>query len=594
MKHLYSTSILSLSLLLTLGGCAQTTDNASDTNTTDVTQTDTTGNGGDSSDTTQNDNNISGNETTVNSDTNNSATAVASSAYKVVKRIGEIGNITALTKRGEKLYIGNHDGTLYVYDVSDAPNPQLLSTLKTDDIIEDIAVNVNTIYLANNQKGLIVVDASDSSNLVVTKKLPAGYARAVEVKNGTVYVAGGYQGITVFDTNTLTETATINVEGDFTDSIAIKDNSFAFTSDAYYSYSVITDLSTATKVGQVEKENSFYEAKDDFTFTQDERTLFLADGGSGFDIYDVSKDLSNSENILKYAHVDSPDNQTLTHITLSNNQNYAYVDAYNKGVLVYDITNLSTPKLITIVDLNETQNDNSSAYDSDLSTDGKYLFVSRGVNGFAVVQLPSDNSTIATAPVNYLNLDKWDIYGSAKNENNMLILGDSNGKDVDDLLDGDGNIWNKLADGSTQYDYDALVSKADFTPPLSITLHGTLHGSSFGYNNIGIAPKADNFTNVVGEGLPIGNDLAVFSLNWEMQNILRLSIQGYGYIDTDVSFTTELTGDFKMQWDGSKVSFYYNGTLLSENDLLYDASKTYKVYMKNYESDFEISSITIK
>jgi len=588
MKHLLLKSLVSLPLLFLLNGCSNTTDNSTivipDANITDNNKST------DDNATVIPDTNITDNNGTTNP-TDNNNTKPVTTAYTVVKRIKDIGNISVLTYKDKKVYLGTPEGKLLIYNVNDSTNPQLLSSLQTDDSIEDIAVDGSSIYLANDQEGLVVVDGSDISNPVVAKKIPAGYARGVAIAGGSVYVAGGYRGITVFDIATLTETSVITVEGDFTDSIAIKDN-LAFTSDAYYSYSTVTDITTQNKITQLEKENDYYEARDDFTFTDDKNTLFVADGGFGFDIFNIS----NISSPAKYAHVNGPidTHSIMAHITLSNNQKYAYVDDPSNGVLVYDTTDMHTPTLLTTVDLNETQNDFRGGNDSDISADGKYLFVSKGNDGFLVLALSGDETPLPKSTTNYLNLDKWDVYGSAKNINNQLLLGDGIGKDVDDLLDGDGNLWNKLADGSTQYDYDALVSKADFTPPLTISLHGTLHGSSLGYNNIGIAPKADNFTNVVGEGLPITNDLAVFSLNWETQNILRLSIQGYGYIDTSINFTTELTGDFKIQWDGSKVSFYYNGTLLSENELLYDASKTYKVYMKNYESDFEISSITIE
>ena len=577
MKHLLLTS-LSLSLLLLLSGCSNTDNSSSDGNATVITDTSTTGSGGDTD------------STDTTTETSGSSTEQGTAGYSVVKRIKDIGDVTTLTQKGNRLYLGTSKGKLLIYDVSDATDPHPLSTVETNDTIEDIAIEGSSIYLANNQEGLVVVDGGDIRNPVISKKLSAGYARSVAVANGNVYVAGGHRGISVFDTATLAETAVITVEGDYTDSIAVKDN-LAFTSDAYNSYSVVTDLTTQDKVVQLEKENSFYEARDDFAFSQDKNTLFIADGVSGFDIFNIS----DIKAPFKYVHMDAVDNQSLiTHITLSNNQRYAYVDDLNQGVLVYDITNIYTPKLLTIADLNETQSDAKGGRDSDISEDGQYLFVTRANDGFLVLALSGDDTALPNSTTDYLNLDKWDIYGTAKNVDNQLFLGDSNGKDVNDMFDGDGNLWNKLADGSTQYDYDAVVSKADFTPPLTIMLQGKLHGSAFGYNNIGIAPKAENFTNVIGEGLPIENDIAVFSLNWEKQNILRLYVQGYGYIDTSINFSIDLTGEFQIRWDGKKVSFYYNGTLLSENDLIYDTSKTYKVYMKNYESDFEISRMTIE
>ena len=210
-----------------------------------------------------------------------------------------------------------------------------------------------------------------------------------------------------------------------------------------------------------------------------------------------------------------------------------------------------------------------------------------------------------------LNLEDWNIYGTAKISDDgydkWLMIGDNIGYDPSDS-DNDGNLWNKFADpNSTSYDYDAIVSKNSFIPPLKFYFHGYLGTSYKGYNEAGLAYSNENFTGTPGDGLPIGTKLAYFTLHWENPEVLETGYynsstgnqQNYEesilYNQKDkISSDNNVWGEFEIDWDGKTVKFYRNNQLIREENLLYEQGKKVKVFFRNYENPFGIMSYKIE
>ncbi len=95
---------------------------------------------------------------------------------------------------------------LQVYDLSTAHSPELLGQKEFQHQVANMAVNGDLIYLACNQRGLVIMDVSDpqSPREVATAALPwpqqnFAHSRDVAVKEGFVFVANGGEGVQVFD-----------------------------------------------------------------------------------------------------------------------------------------------------------------------------------------------------------------------------------------------------------------------------------------------------------------------------------------------------------------------------------------------------------
>jgi len=531
-----------------------------------------------------------GDTTPASVDENSSETVVVSTTdevenYLIVKRFSDIGNIKVVNESESKLYVANSEGVVYIYSLDDPSNPTYISSYETNDIVEDIEIYNDKIYIANNQNGLIVLTLNQDNVLVNTATLAmSGYARGVDIYNGVIYVASGYGGINMFNLTTLEKYEPINVDGDYTDSIVIKDN-YAITSDAYSNFTTITNLTTKAKVTELEKTYPFYEARDDISLSSDKNSIFLADGIGGFKIFDIT----NIETPIERSTTQILDKDT-QHITLSKDNSLAFISTLNSGIYIYDVSDSSYPNFVNHIDLNESENQVVGSSDSVLGEDGNYLYIAARNGGLIVLSIPSQTTTTTTTR-SLLDLTNWDTYGSASIVDNNLVVGDSIGYDSDDI-DSDLNMWNLLADGSTQYDYDVLVSKIDLTPPIKLNFTATIRGSQYGYNEIGIGTKSTNFANIVGEGLPLGSK-ATFNMNWEKPNQLELFVKGDGYIDTTFVESSSYSGDFSIYWDGKVVEFYYNNSLVGKEPLVYSEGEEFKIFVKTYETSFDISKISL-
>ena len=499
--------------------------------------------------------------------------------------------VGSLAIRGDILFAGassyeDEKNSVYIIDVTDKYHPVILSTIKPKDLIRSLAVDSNTLYIANNQKGLTVVDISDLKNPIILKSLDSGYGRGVYINGSNVYVASGYDGVNIFDTNTLTKTAHIDVAGSFTDSIAVDPNSGKiYTSDSYGNEVIISDLTSKEEIARLKKSGSHLYDENDMIIKNG--FLYTANGLHGFDIFNLSTNsLVSSTPTLK--------NGSFENIYLSGDNKKAYISAWGLGVAVYDIANKSNPKLLEVI---ETP---GAAKSSVLSKDGKYLFTADHNKGVQIIKLNSVSNPPSSKTVSMMNLSDWDVYGTVTKNANYLIIGDEIGSDPQDL-DQDGNKWNILADKtSTKHDYDAVVSKRSFTPPLKLKFSAILRPTSLGYNLIGLAYKNPNFTGVNGEGLPIIPYLALFAFRWEDNDNLNVytSKEGYkGVFDDDRQISAEnsrLSGNFEIDWDGHTVKYYYNSEKIYEAPLEYDSSKEVKLFSKTYEHEFSISAIEIE
>ena len=514
-------------------------------------------------------------------------------------------NLRSIAQNGNLLFVGDYDGSLFIYDISDEVSPKLLSTFDTGDIIEDIAYYQNGLYLANDQNGLSVIDISNPSSPLLAKKVDAGYGRGIEIYGGFIYLASGYQGICAISLATLDKCNAIEVEGDYTDSIAVYDG-IAYTSDSFFSKVVMTNVTSHEVVGSLQRNEKLYTPRDDVTIAANRDAIFIAEGTSGFSVYSLS-----THNFI--ARIPVPDEKEFfSNITISHNGTKAYVSTYNynKGIEVYDITNLSNITYLgrLVTDVSTTFHAKALAQ-SVLSPSEKYLYVNAWQYGVAIVALDrysdttsanqnsntSSSSSTTSEATSLMDLTLWDSYGTTNYDGSTLIVGDSIGYDANDV-DSDGNSYNQLIDASsTQYDYDMLISKTTYQSPLTLKFTGTIRSTSLGYNFIGFADPADSFSGTAGEGTPITTNRALLGFRWEENGVLNLYVDGHGYITTNVKASSgELSGNFMITYDGSNVSYYYNDTLLSTQSLSIDTQKGIKLYVKTYESAFDFSSMSIQ
>jgi hypothetical protein len=200
-----------------------------------------------------------------------------------------------------------------------------------------------------------------------------------------------------------------------------------------------------------------------------------------------------------------------------------------------------------------------------------------------------------------LNLAEWDVYGSASADTNELIFGDSIGSDPQDQ-DQDGNPENTWMNGSAGAgpgdDYDWIVSKKEFSPPLTLTWSGCFPTTAYGYQYAALARKNPAFTGTAGSGQPVidWNNMQAFQTSWEHAGALLSFTRkaGQNTINT-VSGATPgghgICGEFKIVWENNKATYYFNDAQVDQQDAAYFGPV--RIFFRAYENPFSIDSITV-
>jgi len=294
----------------------------------------------------------------------------------VIATLDNIGDIKAIAVDKERVFIGNYAGMLYIVDVSDKTAPKIIGSMDTGDIIEGVLLDQEQkiLFIANNQKGLSIVDISDANNPLLVKSVASGYARAVTRNDNTVFVASGYDGVNMFNASTYEKVGNIAVEGDYTDSVAVSGD-YMFTSDAMSKNITLSSITTKSKLLDIAKIYSNYEARDDITISAN--TLYVADVDAGLMIFDIS----DNSNISRLSVTAPSEGGYAFNVTLSSDGTKAYLSDSYVGIDIYDITDKTNPIIINTID---TQ---GNAYASVLSEDESYLYVADRTGGLSIIKL---------------------------------------------------------------------------------------------------------------------------------------------------------------------------------------------------------------
>lgn len=101
---------------------------------------------------------------------------------------------------GDYLFAADHgdSGDLFIFDISDPSNAIQLVQFDTEGFVNDIWVDGTgeILYLADNEKGVIILDISDiSAPEIIAQHFDGGRAADIQEHNGIIYVADQSDGV---------------------------------------------------------------------------------------------------------------------------------------------------------------------------------------------------------------------------------------------------------------------------------------------------------------------------------------------------------------------------------------------------------------
>lgn len=124
------------------------------------------------------------------------------------------------------IYYANGARGLYVYDVENPSNPELIAEIENYgyagslDMAVEVTVLNKTIYLSDSIHGLVIIDASDIENPRIIGSYSASIPSAVYEEGTNIYVVDQYTGLKTIEMNALPE---INVLCEFSSRSGILD-----------------------------------------------------------------------------------------------------------------------------------------------------------------------------------------------------------------------------------------------------------------------------------------------------------------------------------------------------------------------------------
>ncbi|MGY8863955.1 MAG: LVIVD repeat-containing protein, partial [Pseudomonadales bacterium] len=260
-----------------------------------------------------------------------------------------------------------------------AGNPGTPVYMDTDGNAYGITISGNYAYVADNVRGLAIIDISDPTNPGTPVREPTdGNAYGVVVSGNYAYVADRAYGLAIINISSPSSPGTPvyrNTNGT-AHGVTISGN-YAYVADGTSGLAII-DISDPTNPGTPVYENTNTKASG---VTISGNYAYVADNETGLAIIDISDPTNPGTPVYE-------DTRKADEVTISGN--YAYVADYTYGLAIIDISDPTNPGTPVY------ENTNGSA--SGVTISGSYAYVADHNTGLAII--PTNVSDITDASGN--------------------------------------------------------------------------------------------------------------------------------------------------------------------------------------------------
>jgi len=241
-------------------------------------------------------------------------------------------------------YIANEDG-FEIWDVSNVQSPVFVSEVSTP-YAKELYINGDYAYISADRNGLYIVDISDPGNPQILSQIEGyGWAAATTVKDQIAYVAHSADGLLAIDVSDPYENgpeliSAFPTEGETRD-VQVKDN-LAYVADWTGGLRIVDYSDPANPVE---------------LSTTPMQAWRIALGND--DVLFVSEANANNPDTLKVFDVSNPENpQFLSQFTFVESvweikflEGYLYVAQYDSGLWVIDVSDPENPETVAEVEL---------------------------------------------------------------------------------------------------------------------------------------------------------------------------------------------------------------------------------------------------
>jgi hypothetical protein len=275
------------------------------------------------------------------------------------------GSTKDLVIKGPFAYLANNDKGLKIVDISNPSGIPEKGTFTTDNAI-GIAKSGNLLFLADGTSGLKILDVRDSANPNLIGTYPTeDISNNVEISGKYAYLADGTSGVKILDVSSPNPTLVGSYNVEALD-VKVFEN-YAYIASGIDGFNIldITDKTTPTLKG------SYQNAISVNSLTISENYCYLANDNAGLKILDISdKTLPTVVGSFDTIGIAKG-------VAVSGNEAYVALDT--GGIQIIDITDKTNPILKDTIDTTGT------ALKIDKS--GNFLFVADGQSGMKVLNV---------------------------------------------------------------------------------------------------------------------------------------------------------------------------------------------------------------
>ena len=325
-----------------------------------------------------------------------------------------------LSSDGSKAYVANDDEGLLVFDLQDPTKLVYLNAITT---ITSHKVTLNKeetrAYVTGGFKKIHIIDISEPLSLLHTYKVSNTPSHITLSQNEEQMYVGVSSIIEVVDISTDIPTFIRHMDA-FGGPGQIRSNGKQLFVAVYNSLSVYdpSDVENPMILDRVSINPNVQQLRLDHNGS----TLYISDGGN-LTIVDVN----DTENISLESSTDINGKSKIGKITLSQNDNLAFIPNYTSGLKIYDVKDHQNIKFVGSIDTK------GWALHVTLSKDNTRAYISDFQDGFTVVDV-----SVPTNPVTLNSLDTdGEAFGStlSDNEEVLYVASGSGGVQVFDVRD---------------------------------------------------------------------------------------------------------------------------------------------------------------
>jgi hypothetical protein len=260
---------------------------------------------------------------------------------QLISYFESLGDPWNVTIRDNTAFIGDGAAGVTIVDISNPNNPTLISNFDTNGTAYRVELVGDIAFISDDSNGIVILDISNLNNPTLINTITeVNTAYDIEVVNNIAFVndanLGGISQLKIFDISNLnnpTLLSSIDLESGVYD-LAVEGNIAAVADyDAGVHIIDISDLNNPTILSTYADYNP--DLVDVWAYYAEavkivEDTMFVAYGGGGFHVVDIS-DPSSPQQLYEDQYIPYSDE-----IEISDNK--AYISTQDKGVKILDVS----------------------------------------------------------------------------------------------------------------------------------------------------------------------------------------------------------------------------------------------------------------